>query len=70
MSNPADYFMTMMSRESIELDAISGTGSVFVDNDRIDQEYAKQIDMFDNSYQNSDLRSDPKEVHPGITELD
>ena len=41
LSNPADYFMTMMSIESIELDAISNKGSVFVDKGRIEQEYER-----------------------------
>lgn len=41
LSNPADYFMTMMSIESIELDAVSNKGSFFVDKDRIEVEYQK-----------------------------
>lgn len=62
--------MTMMSIESIELDAISNKGSVFVDKDRIEEEYQKQIAMFDTSYQKSDLRNDHTEQAPGIQELD
>ena len=70
MSNPADYFMTMMSRESIVLDTISETGSVFIDNNRIDQEYANLIEKFDQSYLNSDLKCDASRIHPGVIELD
>ena len=41
LSNPADFFMTMMSIESIELDAEtqSQTGAVLVTKDQIEQEY-------------------------------
>ena len=39
LSNPADYFMTMMSIESIELDTVSNKGSVFIDKDAIEKEY-------------------------------
>lgn len=40
LSNPADYFMTMMSIESIELDtAASASGSVTMDPKRIQEEY-------------------------------
>lgn len=35
LSNPADYFMTMMSIESIEMDTVSHTGSVFIDKQAI-----------------------------------
>jgi hypothetical protein len=47
LSNPADYFMTMMSIESIELDDVAETGSVFVDKDNIEIKYQAQIKMFD-----------------------
>jgi|TARA_B110000503_G_C6907894_1_gene313430 hypothetical protein len=45
MSNPADYFMSMMSIESIELEAEEDAGrSVFdYDNVRIKEEYEKLI---------------------------
>jgi hypothetical protein len=40
LSNPADYFMTMMSIESIELDNASENGQTgFLDKDRIEEEY-------------------------------
>lgn len=41
LSNPADYFMTIMSIESIELDAVSDTGSVFVEKEKIEEMYVK-----------------------------
>ena len=39
LSNPADYFMTMMSIESIELEETSG--GAFLDKDKIEEEYQK-----------------------------
>ena len=66
LSNPADYFMTMMSIESIELDNVSNAGSVFIDQDRIQEEYKKTIDLFDRKYRESDLVNDHTEVHPGV----
>lgn len=53
LSNPADYFMSMMSIESIELDEIesgmSGAGRI-ADNERIEEEYKKLIAYFDMKY--------------------
>jgi len=46
LSNPADYFMTMMSIESIELDDVAETGSVFVDKENIEVKYQAQIKKF------------------------
>ena len=66
LSNPADYFMTMMSIESIELETQSAAGSVFVDQDRIQEEYKKTIDLFDKKYLESDLCNDHTEIAPGI----
>jgi len=44
LSNPADFFMTMMSIESIELDtAASAAGSVTMDPKRIQEEYQRTI---------------------------
>lgn len=62
--------MTMMSIESIELDAVSNKGSVFVDKDAIEKEYLAQIAKFDSEYLASSLRNDHKAIAPGITELD
>lgn len=56
LSNPADFFMTMMSIESIELDEQSG--AEFVDKDAIEDKYQKKIIMFDESYKGSALVND------------
>lgn len=39
LSNPADYFMSMMSIESIELDENTNKNTVFVDKEAIEQQY-------------------------------
>ena len=39
LSNPADFFMSMMSIESIENDTATETGSVLVDKDKIAEMY-------------------------------
>ena len=62
--------MTMMSIESIELDNQSQAGSVFIDQDRIQEEYKKTIDLFDRKYKESELRNDHKEVHKGVQPID
>jgi hypothetical protein len=71
MSNPCDYFMSMMSIESIELDLEEEGGTVFdKDNEKIKQEYEKLITFFDAKYMLSDLRVDPSAVDPKCTPLD
>ena len=71
LTNPADYFMTMMSIESIELDAQSQVGSVFVDKNQIEKLYEEQIQFFDDSYNNNaKFRNDHTAIAPGIEELD
>jgi len=66
LSNPADFFMTMMSIESIQMEAVQESGSVFVDNGRIEQEYQKLIESFDKHYRESHLYTDCKQIAPGI----
>lgn len=71
MSNPCDYFMSMMSIESIELDLEEEGGSVFdFDNEKIKAEYEKLIAFFDAKYMLSELRVDASIVHPDCTPLD
>lgn len=69
LSNPADYFMTMMSIESIELDTSGQTGSVHMDKDKIEEEYQKQIATFVSKYEQSELCNNHNEVYPGLVEL-
>ena len=72
MSNPADYFMSMMSIESIELDAEEEEGrSVFdYNNEEIKKEYEKLIQFFDAKYTASELKVDPAVKHPDCVPLE
>jgi hypothetical protein len=74
LTNPADYFMSMMSRESVEQDHIeradvSTTAGRVVFNILVDKEYQQLIDYFVKCYETSDLRSDPSAIHPEIETL-
>lgn len=66
LSNPCDFFMSMMSKESIEFDCDDGE----IDNDKIEQEYETLITKFHNDYQRSDLKCNADEVHPNIVAID
>lgn len=67
-SNPCDYFMSMMSKESIELEHAdqNGIGESGLDPVAIDKEYDDLIEFFYTSYMASDLACDPKVVHPDV----
>ena len=56
LSNPADFFMSMMSKESIEFEKEDESGSANVDGEYIEQEYMKLIKFFDDQYKESELR--------------
>ena len=71
LSNPCDFFMTMMSKESIELDyeeegQICSAG---LDDAKIDAQYEKLIQHFDANYEKSELRMKPLEIHPEVQPL-
>lgn len=69
-SNPCDYFMSMMSKESIELDMIeaddNAVGEAALDRDLVDREYEKLIAFFVEKYTESDLWCDASIVHPDV----
>jgi len=58
--------MTMMSKESIELDheEEGQIGLAGLDHAKINAEYLKLIEYFDSSYESSDLRNDATVIHP------
>lgn len=60
--------MTMMSKESIELEHIEkqdgGIGEVGLDKEQIEREYENQIAGFLDEYHKSDLRCDHESRHP------
>lgn len=66
LSNPCDYFMSMMSKESIELEheeegQVGPTGPKHKD---IDKEYAQVIQYFNDTYAIHELKCDHEAVHP------
>lgn len=67
-SNPCDYFMSMMSKESIEMDHEdeSAVGAAGLDTKKIDEEYDKLIEFFVMKYHASELMCDPGVVHPEV----
>lgn len=71
LTNPADYFMTIMSIENIELEVDDGPITSMANHTaKIEAEYAKQIDILDSYYQSTeDLKNDPTAQHPDVTPL-
>ena len=67
MSNPADYFMSIMSYETVEQEVEEGNEAD--QNLSIPELYAKKIKMFSDAYQNSELKNDPDEMYPGLQAL-
>ena len=69
LSNPADYFMSMMSIEQIELEKQTA-GETILDKDKIEEEYQERIKYFVDSYEASQLCNKDDEIAPGVRELD
>ena len=59
LSNPADYFMSIMSVETIEQDLQEKEQGARIDKAKVMEMYQKQIDYFSDNYQKSDLYNDP-----------
>jgi ABC-type multidrug transport system ATPase subunit len=71
MSNPADYFMTIISIESIgEEENLDPAQEVKVqtaeDLRKVQEEYTKKIAYFDECYQRSHLKNDPTYEYQGL----
>lgn len=66
LSNPCDFFMSMMSKESIELDheEEGQVGMSGMDDNKIEAEYKKLIEYFDLKYMQSELKNDPNDYDP------
>lgn len=71
LSNPCDFFMSMMSKESIELDhEEDGTvGMMGLDQGRIEMEYLRLIEHFDLKYHSSELKNDATYVDQSCPQL-
>jgi len=69
-SNPCDYFMSMMSKESIEIDMIeendNGVGEAALDRAEVDRRYEELILFFVEKYKQSELWCDASVSHPDI----
>lgn len=64
LSNPADFFMSMMSIESIENDTATEKGSVVDNRDAIQAQYEEIINLLVTKYHESDLCNDHKTRNP------
>jgi hypothetical protein len=65
LSNPCDFFMSMMSKESIEFDHEEG----HIDADEIERKYQEVIDTLVLNYDKSDLKNDALYIHPECQQL-
>lgn len=66
LSNPADYFMAIMSKESLEPENEEITAEVRA---KIEEQYKVEIDMFDTNYNKSVLKNDCSYVSPDVKPL-
>lgn len=70
LTNPADYFMTIMSKENIELEEEGQPITDMAAHAKvIDKKYEEVIELFDQAYQASDLKNDASAVHPEVRPL-
>ena len=69
LTNPADYFMNMMSIEAYD-DSEDEDDSNMRSHEQVEKEYNQKIDNLAQSYQKSELKNDILDVHPEATKLD
>ena len=69
LSNPADYFMSMMSIESHEEEDTEDKQALMRSHTQILEQYTQKIDFFDQSYQNSNLKNDYTFRAPNVSEV-
>lgn len=69
LSNPADYFMSIMSIESQEVDDNEDEQHVQKSQADIYQAYTERINFFTEKYQNSELRNDYAYISTEVTPL-
>ena len=69
LTNPADYFMTMMSIESYD-DRVAGDENELArSRTKIEEDYNQKITYIADKYDESDLKIDPDDMHPDALEL-
>ena len=63
LSNPADYFMSIMSIESIQKADVDPNDKLAVEkaNNDVQKTYNDRIKLFNDSYNASELKNDPNE---------
>ena len=71
MTNPADYFMAIMSKETLEIEeeeaaATGGNNQLMEQKQSIQEKYLQKVAYFDKCYQESPLKNDYVQVYPGI----
>lgn len=66
LSNPADHFMSIMSKESLEPEDVEITPEIRAD---IEVKYKAEIEMFVDKYESSALKNDPNYVSPDVKQL-
>lgn len=67
LTNPADYFMNMMSLEAY--DDSDDEDNAALSTTQIEQEYNQKIDRLSECYQESELKPDIHDQHPEATDL-
>ena len=71
LTNPADYFMTIMSIEGIDIEALMAESENNGKNPEkvLEEEYALMIDYYDECYQKSQLKNEHTQVSELINQL-
>jgi len=60
LSNPCDFFMSMMSKESIEFEKEEGISQV----ENVEEAYIEKIAKLVDAYENSEMVNDAEYLHP------
>lgn len=63
-TNPADYFMNIMSIESIEMKDTDDAEELVRRKTELERDYQSKIKDFVEKYEQSELRNDPDDIHP------
>jgi len=68
-TNPADYFMNMMSIEALDEVDTEDPDELIKSKTMIEESYKKKIDYLSEKYDSSELKNDENSRHPEATEL-
>ena len=70
LTNPADYFMTMMSIESYDDRVSGGVDELVRTRKKIEENYKQKITYIADKYDESELKIDTDDMHPNALELE